>query len=188
MYRNGTTAEQLFDLMKEKESEITDLKDSIADKESKLRKLAKTSSEFITKFEDLQISNRNTLLQLAEAHKDREDDLQDHIVVINEMNSKYDALQETLRLEKETSGALTNTIHDQEEQIRDLMRQLSAKELVRSKLAEQLQEADRSIERLQKRCAELVGEKTQKLRLLDDERQDMITHVQDFRVSSAGLP
>lgn len=185
LYRNGTTAEQLFDLMKEKEAEIGDLKESIADKESKLRKLAKSSSEFIAKFEDLQISNRNTLLQLAEAHKDREDDLQDHIAVINEMNEKYDALQETLRLEKESSEALMSNIREQEDQNRDLMRQLSAKELVRSKLAEQLQEADRSIERLQKRCAELVGEKTQKLRLLDDERQDMITHVQDFRVRSA---
>ena len=73
LYRNGTTSEQLFELMKEKETEITELKELIIDKDSKLRKLAKSSTEVITKFEDLQISNRNTLLQIAELNKEKEE-------------------------------------------------------------------------------------------------------------------
>ena len=37
LYRNGTTSEQLFDLIKEKDAEIVDLKSKLIDKESKLR-------------------------------------------------------------------------------------------------------------------------------------------------------
>lgn len=42
---------------------------------------------------------------------------------------------------------------------------------------------DSSIEKLQKRCAALVADKTETLRNLDVERQEMITHVQAFRES-----
>lgn len=182
LYRNGTTAQQMFDLMKEKETEISELKGVISDKDSKLRKLAKSSTEMMTKFEDLQMAHRSTILQLAEMQKSKEDDLQNHIAITHEMTKKYNAL--ALELEEEKGKVVEANLATQEKvhQINQLNQQLAAKEHQIGQLNAQIHDADLSIEKLQKRCAELVGDKAQKLRLLDDERQEMITHVQDFRV------
>ena len=183
LYRNGTTAEQLFELMKEKEVEIAELKDIILEKDSKLRKLAKSSTEFITKFEDLQMSNRNTLLELAELQMSKEEDLKNHIIITNEISKKYEELQSELVEEKKTCEELRDVVQEKLSCISDLSTKLSAKDCIIGNLEGQLKESGYNIEKLQKRCAELVGEKSSKLRLLDEERQEMITHVQDFRVS-----
>jgi chromosome segregation ATPase len=187
LYRNGTTAQQLFDLVKEKEAEITDLKSSIADKDSKLRKLAKSSTEIITKFEDLQMCHRSTLLELAELTTRSEDDVRNHVAAVNEAKDKYAQLESECILEREAVHRCKELIEEKTIHIAQLTDQLVLKDGHISKLAGQLRDADQSIEKLQKRCAELVGEKAQKLRLLDEERQQMITHVQDFRVSGSAV-
>jgi chromosome segregation ATPase len=157
LYRNGTTAEQMFDLMKEKEAEIAELKVVVADKDSKLRKLAKSSTEVITKFEDLQMANRNTLLQLAELAQSKEEDLKNHILITNEMNAKYEMC----------------------------CKELESKDVTIAKLTEQARDADQFIQKLQGRCVELVNDKAQKFRHLDEQRQEMITKVQTYKV---GIP
>mmetsp|Transcript_30186 Transcript_30186/g.51710 ORF Transcript_30186/g.51710 Transcript_30186/m.51710 type:complete len:390 (-) Transcript_30186:86-1255(-) len=181
LYRNGTTAEQLFELMKEQEAEIFDLKSNLLDKDTKLRKLAKSSSEVIAKFEDLQVSHKNTLHELEYTKKIAAEDEQAHNQVVHDLSLKYESLQSIRALEKESYEQLSNDIQARDGQIATLLGEVSFKDNEMRKLTERLQEADVSIAKLQKRCADLVGEKSQKLRLLDDERQEMITHVQDFR-------
>ena len=183
LYRNGTTAEQLFELMKEQEAEIFDLKSNVLDKDTKLRKLAKSSSEVIAKFEDLQVSHKNTLHELEYTKKIAAEDEQAHNQVVHDLSLKYESLQSIRALEKESYEQLSNDIQARDGQIATLLGEVSFKDNEMRKLTERLQEADISIAKLQKRCADLVGEKSQKLRLLDDERQEMITHVQDFRVN-----
>ena len=183
LYRNGTTAEELFELMKEQEAEISDLKGNLQDKDMKLRKLAKSSSEMISKYEDLLVSHRNTMQELEYSKKIAAEDLLEHNQVVHDLSHKYESLQSIRSLEKESYEQLSRDIQDRDNQIAVLLGQISFREGEARKITERLQDADVSIAKLQKRCADLVGEKSQKLRLLDDERQEMITHVQDFRVS-----
>lgn len=182
LYRNGTTAEQLFELMKEQEAEISDLKGNLLDKDTKLRKLAKSSSEVITKFEDLQVSNRNTVHELEYTKKIAAEDQAAHDLLVHDLTMKFESLQSIRALEKESYEQLSRDIQERDCQIAALLGEVTFKDTEMRKINERLQEADVSIAKLQKRCADLVGEKSQKLRLLDDERQEMITHVQDFRV------
>ena len=78
----------------------------------------------------------------------------------------------------------TNKIN--EEQVNNLRKSIADKDAAIKALKESLSDSDRSIEKLQKRCADLVAEKGEKFKQLDQERQDMINHVQKFRVSPLG--
>ncbi|KAJ1437418.1 hypothetical protein B484DRAFT_445207 [Ochromonadaceae sp. CCMP2298] len=69
LYRNGTTAEQMFELIKEKDSELEDVREKLADREAKLRKLAKTSSEVLARSEDLQQQKSVLEHQLEEVRR-----------------------------------------------------------------------------------------------------------------------
>lgn len=53
-YRNGTTSEQLFDLIKEKDLEIENLKVTLSDTLNKLKRLAKGSAEVLAKCDSLE--------------------------------------------------------------------------------------------------------------------------------------
>jgi hypothetical protein len=53
LYRNGTTAENLLELVNEKDREIAQLKASLEATTDKLRRIAKGSSELIAKSEVL---------------------------------------------------------------------------------------------------------------------------------------
>ena len=54
LYRNGTTSTEFIEIIGEKDSENKLLKESLDDSNEKLRKLAKSSSEVITRFEALE--------------------------------------------------------------------------------------------------------------------------------------
>ena len=53
LYRNGTTTEFVTEIIKEKEAEIVTLNGTIEETNEKLRKLAKSSQEVITRCESL---------------------------------------------------------------------------------------------------------------------------------------
>jgi len=54
LYRNGTTSTEFIEIIGEKDSENKLLKESLDDSNEKLRKLAKSSSEVIIRFEALE--------------------------------------------------------------------------------------------------------------------------------------
>lgn len=66
LYRNGTSGQQLLELIAEKDSEIKSLKDVLNEKNDKLRQLARSSNEFIIKHQELQIERDNLLKQVEE--------------------------------------------------------------------------------------------------------------------------
>lgn len=66
LYRNGTSGQQLLELIAEKDSEIKSLKEILSEKNDKLRLLARSSNEFIVKHQELQIERNNLLKQVEE--------------------------------------------------------------------------------------------------------------------------
>lgn len=79
------------------------------------------------------------------------------------------------RMKKETKD-LENTVNNQRLEIERLTGEVN-------RWKECSADQDERIEKLQKRCAALVAEKTEKFKTLELERQEMIAHVQKFRVS-----
>lgn len=61
MYRNGTTGQELLDLIHEKDSEILNLKSTNENNDEKLRKLAKSSSEVLSRYTILQAESASLL-------------------------------------------------------------------------------------------------------------------------------
>lgn len=59
LYRNGTSGQQLLELIAEKDSEITNLKATVNEKNDKLRQLARSSNEFLIKHQALQNEKQN---------------------------------------------------------------------------------------------------------------------------------
>ena len=55
LYRNGTTSTEFVEIIGEKEAENNDLKVSLEQSDEKLKKLAKSSSEVIERYEKLLI-------------------------------------------------------------------------------------------------------------------------------------
>lgn len=125
--------------------------------------------------------------------------IQSHEQIIRKLTDTVEELKRT-NSEMQTSLVNKNILIDQlkvrisgfehdstthkinEEQLHNLRKSLSDKDAAIKALKESLSDSDRSIEKLQKRCADLVAEKGEKFKQLDQERQDMINHVQKFRV------
>jgi Tfp pilus assembly protein PilN len=59
VYRNGTTGPELLDVIAERETENTALKKELSETKDQLRKIAKSSSELIQKFDDNSGCNQN---------------------------------------------------------------------------------------------------------------------------------
>jgi chromosome segregation ATPase len=214
LYRNGTTMEQMFDLIKEKEVEINDYKSKLSDKDARLRKIAKSSSDVLTKCEEMTTTNRQLTFQLEDTSKDlatHKEKLAIQTTQIEELTKHNESMKNLLTKEQDSCTRLRDIVKDNEEHINDLECELRLKseeseenlaelskitlendanvELVATRedeivrLKEQIENTDKVVEKLHRRCAELVADKAIKLRILDQERQEMITHVQEFRVS-----
>lgn len=213
LYRNGTSIDEVFTLLKEKEGEVALLKEAIAEKDTKLRKLAKTSNDVLVKCESLEEEsvslyeqNQSLIDEMKEKEQkiqDLEDQINHSVEELNKMTYTNRKNQEYINLlivelsqyKREKFDLCCNQIDfsftqelkikEKNENLKKMEELLNTKEKEKEKLLSELNKSDQSIERLQKRCAELVIEKTEKLRQLDNERQDMINHVQKFRESMA---
>ena len=103
LYRNGTTAENLLELIEEKDREVSQLKTALSEATDKLRRIAKGSSELITKCERLQ--------------KEREEGLRSEKALIDRISGLEGALHEqsvdisSLRAEKAMLGEEISCLH-----------------------------------------------------------------------------
>ncbi len=87
LYRNGTTAEEMFDLIKEKEAELETIKSKLNNKEETLKRLAKSSGDVLNKY-DVLLAEK---LQL-------EDEFKNHSIHAAEIEHKMNTqLHETSR-------------------------------------------------------------------------------------------
>ncbi len=224
LYRNGTTAEEMFELIKEKEVEIDTLKQKLLSKEDTLRRIAKSSGDVLNKY-DLLLSEKtksdaaadefNTKFKNLEQslHKvsiDRDQQVDalklKNEQIVTDSAKQHETLSQTISELRSTNADLTNSITEKlkmikefqqailkyetdlsdvkslEQKCESLTKSISEKELLITRLNESAEDNNTHIDKLQKRCADLVTEKADKFRQLDAERQEMINHVQKFRV------
>jgi len=159
LYRNGTTAENLLELVNEKDREIAQLKTSLEATTDKLRRIAKGSSELIAKSEVLQKERDAGLRneqELSEAVSRAEAELDARRVKMAALETEKAALEEQSRAE------------------------IAALQADKAALEEQAQQRDESIDKLQTRCAALVADKAEKSRQLEKERAERNQNTKDF--------
>lgn len=222
LYRNGTTAAELMELINEKDVEIETWRAKCDEKDEKLRRLAKTSGDVLLKYERLQEELQKQHNQLQETEfiiKDYNDQILDNenrikqleVAIMekaNEMKQKDDTIgavrlelwdlkqnnDSLVREEKEKYESLIVELKTTFEEKENLLKKASSDSRDNVQMIQMLQsdvqkyknimeDQEQSIEKLQKRCATLIAEKSDKLKQLDKERQEMIQHIQQFRVS-----
>lgn len=157
LYRNGASGQELFEVIGEKTSEINDLKLELSQKSDSLKKLAKSSTDVLSRYSTLQESFDN-----MRKEKDR----------IDAMNATQ--LQRTRELEDELSAAVEALRRSQEEN--------NAKQHALVQLEHELIDANVVIEKLHKRGATLVAEKTEKSKLLDCEKYQRVENENHLQV------
>lgn len=222
LYRNGTTATELLELISEKDVEIETWRAKCEERDEKLRRLAKTSGDVLLKYERLQEElqkNHNHINESEYIIKDYseqimecENKIRQLEVIATEKHAEVrqkDDIIGSLRLElwdlkQSQDSKIKDELITMEMVKKDLERMVSQKddelnqkdediyqlkkemESIQSDLSKYKhisQDQEASIEKLQKRCASLIAEKSDKLKQLDAERQEMIQHIQQFRVS-----
>jgi predicted nuclease with TOPRIM domain len=158
LYRNGTTSVEFIEIIHEKESENASLRNNLDDTNEKLRKLAKSSSEVIGRYELLQ---------------KEKDELSERLKV---SESAMKELTEQL-VSKKTELAR------QENETKDLAARVYNLSEANSLLTKEVANRDSTIDKLQLRCASLVAEKTEKSRLLEIEKADRAQQIKEIKVN-----
>jgi hypothetical protein len=155
LYRNGTTPDNLLELIQEKDVEVCELRKQLSATNEKLRRIAKGSAEVIAKNDHL-IKENNELLgererlkrqvgasvELKRQGHGHERKMQEALATIESL--KEDIL--TLQKENETLNNSMDMLIPEAEQFQVLLEELE----------EDACNRDTSIEKLQKRCHNLV--------------------------------
>jgi chromosome segregation ATPase len=147
LYRNGTTSQQLLDLVYEKDGEIQGLKTTVEKQKEKLHKISKSSAEVLRECEAL----HNDKITLTKSVESLEIAGKAHV-------------QEKVQLTKELGESRATVA-----QLRDI---IEDKESTVRRLERKLEDCADDVDKLQSRCASLVAEKTEKTRLLEREQND----------------
>lgn len=216
LYRNGTTAEDMFEVIKEKEADIATLATKLENKDEMIRKLAKSSGDVLNKYDALLIEKSRIENELAkfverctetenkvqaiisenvqrtQVYEQKCEDLKFRLSAAEDLNSVLkgsiaakesaivDLSQTVLKYEHELATNKAN-----EELLATLRRTVSDKDATIQHLKESLEDSDRSVEKLQKRCADLLSDKASKISQLDAERSEMMGHVCKFKETMA---
>eukprot|EP01038_Epipyxis_sp_PR26KG_P005034 gene5034-7025_t len=157
-YRNGTNSSDLFELLQEKESEITVLQSKLTSKEETLLKITKASSEVLMKYDLLNNEKLSLTMQ------------------INDLTVKLNELEVDL-LNK------NNDIMEFKNKVNELAAISREKDVAIATLKDTISICDENINKLHKRCADLVIEKNAKTKLVDSEKLEMIKQIQSFKES-----
>ena len=165
LYRNGTTATEFIEIINEKEAENKALKVSLEETNDKLKKLAKSSSEVISRYEVLQ--------------KDRDD-------LANRLQSSDKNLQEVRLYIKEQESDLLLKEADKQELRDEITRLNNASKVITGdlqSLTDDMNNRTSTIEKLQVRCASLVAEKSEKNRQLELEKSERVKQTKEIKVA-----
>lgn len=156
LYRNGTTGPELLEMIREKETESNALKLNLDQTKEKLRQLAKSSADVITRY-DVLLTEKN---ELSQQLSDTEGCLvrAEQTIKTTKQELKTALLQKT-SLENECVNHIA----------------------VISKLESENLDVTATVGKLQARCASLVSEKSEKSRLLETEKEERLKQVQEIR-------
>ncbi|RYG95644.1 hypothetical protein EON65_55665, partial [archaeon] len=151
--------------VKQQNDEIRQLRQTIHNQDQQIGSLrlelwefSQKSTEVQKQFTDVQISLMESTAEVKHL-KDYQQELEGLINDLNTENSSLKADKASLDL---AQASLTSEL---------------------TKYKTYLSDQDSALEKLQKRCAVLVTEKTDTLKRIDVERAEMISHVQSFRQS-----
>ena len=158
LYRNGTSAQQLLDLLKDNDVENGLLKEKVKEKTEKLKQLAKSSTEFLQKHQKLQKDKD----EISDKLKRNIQQLSANEIKLNEANSVIQKQNENIISLKENN-------------------EFNSKSITKMKL--ELIERCVDIEKLQNRCALLVSEKSDVMKSMKRQKANSIVVVNEFRVS-----
>jgi len=153
LYRNGTTPDNLLELIQEKDSEIYELKKQASATADKLRRIAKSSADVIAKNDTL--AKENNTLALEQEQLKRQVDAtiefkrQSYEHKLRDAHAEVECLKEeviALQKDNETLNNSMDMLIPETEQFQVLIEELE----------EDACHRDSSIEKLQKRCHNLV--------------------------------
>lgn len=142
LYRNGASGQELFEVIGEKNTEINELKSSLAGKTDNLKTLAKSSTEVIEKYSALQDS-------------------------FEQMKVDKRAVDEMIATRAEETASLQYELDAINKKYLDIVKDNDCKQEKICDLERELVDANVVIEKLHKRGATLVAEKSEKSKLLD---------------------
>lgn len=142
LYRNGASGQELFEVIGEKNTELGKMKNTLAEKNDKLKKLAKSSGEVIGKYSSLQAAFERLQADGAAAEQ-----------LTKEQAAELESLRGNYNTLSEAHNALVQEDRCKQERICELERELI--------------DANVIIEKLHKRGATLIAEKSEKSKALD---------------------
>jgi len=153
LYRNGTTPENLLELIQEKDSEIYELKKQTSITADKLRRIAKSSAEVIAKNDAIVKENNRLVLEQEQLKRQIDATIefkrQCYEHKLRDAHAEAECLKEeviALQKENETLNNSMDMLIPETEQFQVLIEELE----------EDACHRDSSIEKLQKRCHSLV--------------------------------
>jgi hypothetical protein len=158
LYRNGASGQELFEVIGEKNAEIVGLRTSLAAKSESLQKLAKSSGDVLNKYSALQ----GGLEQLKVESQAAAQLATGQKVELEQLRLDYAALT------KEHYG---------------LQEEDAAKQERLCELERELIDANVIIEKLHKRGATLVSEKSEKSKALDKSKYENAEMEKKYQVS-----
>lgn len=189
LFRNGTTAEDMLNIIKEKDSEIDDLRARMAEKDCTLRKLAKGSSDILSKYDDAVSLNKELLVdthELTESLKDRDSEIaakneeisKAHLEIIN-LRGSLDVVQQQLAaavVERDSlhlyvedlNGEMKLKDEEMSENIAELSRVIELGERRQQQLEEEKQRSTALEERLEGCVHDIDSLQTRCARLVSD--------------------
>lgn len=165
LFRNGTTAEDMLNIIKEKDSEIDDLRARMAEKDCTLRKLAKGSSDVLSKYDEAVSRNKDLLVdthELTASLKDRDAEIAAKNEEISRAHMEITNLKESLDFMQEQRAAAVVEMDSLRLYVEDLNGELKLKD---EEMSENIAELSRVIELGERQQQQLEEEKQRSIAL-----------------------
>ena len=152
LYRNGTTAGDLLEMLEEKDRDIRKLKDSIATKDTFLSKLAKAAEQSMCELDRMRKEKKGMEEQLAKAvQKGRQEGIKSMSVIEKELQASK-AEVAALKADNESLANSIDLLIPETEQFQEHIDELETDAEYRGS----------DIEKLQERCVTVVKENKEK--------------------------
>ncbi len=173
LYRNGISSNEFYELIKEKDVEINLLKDSNTDLNDKLRSMAKSSTNLLTKNDELSLENRFLSSKNIEQIKN---------------------IEKTLLLEKNKNNENLNIINEKDEENLHLITDISK---LQSKCATLISEKTKNKKLLEKEknnykkeLHRLESDMKLSIKMIEDlskEKKSLLTRLSDVQPQMESL-
>lgn len=186
LFRNGTTADDMLNIIKEKDSEIDDLRARMAEKDCTLRRLAKGSSDILSKYDEAVSRNKDLLVdthELTASLKDRDSQIAAKNEEVSRAHMEIINLRENLDVVQQQLAAAKAEIDSLRLYVEDLNGELKLKD---EEMSENIAELSRVIE-LGERWQQQLEEERQRSTALEERLGDCVHDIDSLQTRCARL-